>query len=145
MTKKPTTSSLTRFAPFEAARFLVVGLFNTGVGYFIGVGIYLLLAPFVHIMFIGILGSVISITVSFLTQRVWVFRSSGPWWLQLRRSFVVYGSLSMVGIPVLWWLLDGLGLSIWIAQAIVLVIGAGLSYVGQKWFTFRVSVPPAGK
>jgi putative flippase GtrA len=134
---------LTRLVSFETARFLVVGLVNTVIGYLIGVGIYLFLAPIAHIVFIGILGGVISIVVSFLTQRVWVFRSSGPWWPQLRRSFVVYGSLSLVGIPVLWWLLDGVGLSIWIAQAVVLVIGAGLSYAGQKWFTFRVSVPPA--
>lgn len=128
----------------DATRFVFVGLFNTGIGYLIGVCVYLLLAPIFHIVVIGVLGSVISIIVSFLTQRVWVFRSSGPWWPQLRRSFVVYGSLSLVGIPVLWWLLDGVGLSIWIAQAVVLVIGAGLSYAGQKWFTFRVSVPPAG-
>lgn len=134
----------TRAVYGEPTRFILVGLLNTGFGYLIGVGLYLLLAPIAHIVVVGFVASMVSITVSFLMQRVWVFRSSGPWWPQLRRSFVVYGSLSMVGIPVLWWLLDGVGLSIWIAQAVVLVIGAGLSYAGQKWFTFRVKLPPAG-
>lgn len=126
------------FSLGEPARFLIVGVFNTVVGYLVGVGMYLLLASLAHIVFIGFLSSLVSITISFVTQRFWVFRSNGPWWSQLRRSFLVYGSISFVGIPILWWLLDGVGLSIWGAQAIVLVIGAGLSYVGQKWFSFRV-------
>lgn len=54
---------------------------------------------------------------------------------QLRRLwFSVDGRHSGVVVA-----LDRVGLSIWIAQAIVLVIGAGLSYAGQKWFTFKVN------
>jgi len=123
----------------EASRFLVVGVFNTAAGYLIGVGIYLLLSSIAHIVVIGVLASGISIAVSFLTQRFLVFRSRAPWWPQFRRSLMVYGSLSLVAIPILWWLLEVIGLSIWLAQAVTLVIGAGLSYAGQKWFTFKVN------
>jgi hypothetical protein len=68
-------------------------VFDTDVAYLLGVGAYFSLAPFVHIVSISILASIISIAISFLTQRLWVVQSIGPWWPQLRHSFFVYGWL----------------------------------------------------
>ncbi len=124
----------------ETGRFFVVGFFNTLVGYFVGVGAYLLLTPFLHLVVISLLASVLSIVISFVNQRVFVFRSSDPWWPQLRRSFMVYGAISVVGTALLWPLLKVVGLSIWLAQGIVLVACTALSYAGQIWFTFRRNI-----
>ena len=120
----------------EEHRFLAVGVLNTGVGYFIGVSTFLVLSPYFHIVLIGLVASVISICFSFFTQRYWVFRSTAPWLPQLQRSFLVYGVVSAVGIALLWPLVEIAHLSIWLAQAVVLVACTGLSYAGQKWFTF---------
>lgn len=121
----------------EPARFLVVGAINTAIGYFIGVGAYFLLSPRLHIVAIGLIASAVSIVISFVNQRLWVFRSRDPWWPQLRRSFMVYGAISVIGTALLWPLLEVVGLSIWLAQGIVLIACTTLSYAGQKWFTFR--------
>ena len=121
----------------EEGRFLVVGLLNTGVGYFAGVFSFLLLSPYLHIVAISAVASVVSICFSFLTQRRWVFRSVEPWWPQLRKSFLVYGGVSIVGTAMLWPLVEVAHVSIWFAQGIVIVACTALSYVGQKWFTFR--------
>ncbi len=120
----------------EARRFLAVGLLNTGVGYFVGVTLFIILSAHLHIVLIGLVSSMVSICFSFLTQRHWVFRSTGPWLPQLRRSFLVYGTVSAVGITMLWPLVEIAHLSIWLAQAIVLIACTVLSYAGQKWFTF---------
>jgi putative flippase GtrA len=120
----------------EERRFLAIGVLNTGVGYLVGVMAFLALSPYLHIVLIGFLASVISICFSFLTQRRWVFKSTGPWLPQLRRSFAVYGAVSAVGTALLWPLVEIAHLSIWLAQAVVLVACTGLSYAGQKWFTF---------
>ncbi len=121
----------------EERRFLMIGLLNTGAGYFIGVTAFLLLSRYLHLVVIGLVASVVSICFSFFTQRYWVFRSTGPWLPQLGRSFVVYGAVSVLGIALLWPLVEVVKLSIWFAQGIVLVACAGVSYVGQKLFTFR--------
>jgi len=125
------------FLEREAARFIIVGGVNSAISYGIGVGAYLLLAPMFHIVVIGLVTSASSFVVSYLNQRLWVFRSTHPWWPQLRRSFVVYGALSVLGTLLLWALLEVAGLSIWISQAVVIVACSTLSYAGQRWFTFR--------
>jgi putative flippase GtrA len=121
----------------EGLRFIVVGIGNTLFGYLFGIASYKVLSPFFHIILIGLLSSCVSIIVSVTTQRLWVFRVGGPWLAQLRRGFVVYGAISVIGILLLWPLIELFGLSIWLAQGMVLVVCAGLSYVGQKLFTFR--------
>lgn len=129
---------MSNFLSSEAARFFLVGGFNTIAGYFIGVGVYLLLSSVVHLALISVLASGVSVAISFMTQRFLVFFSNDPWWPQFRRSVLVYGCLALAGTPLLWFLLEVIRLSIWRAQAIMLVVGAVFSYAGQKWFTFKV-------
>jgi putative flippase GtrA len=123
----------------EGLRFFVVGIGNTLFGYLFGIASYQILSPFFHIVIIGLLSSCVSITVSVTAQRLWVFQSTGPWLTQLRRGFMVYGAISVLGILMLWPLVEVFRFSIWLAQGLVLVSCAALSYVGQKLFTFRVT------
>jgi putative flippase GtrA len=118
-------------------RYLVVGGINTLFGYSLGVGLYLALSPRLHILVIGVIGSVIAITFSFTTYKLWVFGTHGHWLREYLRSYVVYGGTGVLGILLIWLLVDGLRLPIWIAQGIAILLTIIFSYLGHARFTFR--------
>ena len=118
-------------------RYLVVGGINTLFGYGLGVGLYLALSPMLHILVIGVIGSVIAITFSFTTYKLFVFGTRGHWLREYLRSYVVYGGTGVLGILLIWLLVDGLRLPIWIAQGIAILLTVLVSYLGHARFTFR--------
>jgi putative flippase GtrA len=120
-------------------RYLLVGGFNTLVGYSLGVGLYLALSPLLHILVIGVIANFLAITVSFTTYKHLVFRTHGHWLEEYLRSYVVYGGTAVLGIMLLWLLVDGLRLPIWVAQGIAMLLTVIVSYFGLARFTFRRS------
>ena len=120
-------------------RYLLVGAFNTLVGYSLGVGLYLALSPLLHILVIGVIANILAITVSFTTYKQLVFRTQGHWLEEYLRSYVVYGGTAVLGIMLLWLLVDGLGMPIWVAQGIAILLTVIVSYLGHARFTFRRS------
>lgn len=118
-------------------RYLVVGGINTLFGYGLGVGLYLALSPLLHILVIGVIGSVIAITFSFTTYKLFVFGTRGHWLKEYLRSYVVYGGTGVFGILLVWLLVDGLRMPIWIAQGIAILLTVLVSYLGHARFTFR--------
>ncbi len=123
-------------------RYLLVGGFNTLVGYGLGVGLYLMLSPQLHILIIGVIANILAITVSFTNFKYLVFRTQGHWWFEYARSFAVYGGTALLGIILLWFLVDGLAMPIWFAQGLAILLTAIVSYLGHSRFTFRRS--PSG-
>lgn len=123
-------------------RYLMVGGFNTLVGYGLGVGLYLALSDRLHILVIGVIANVLAITVSFTTYKYLVFRSPGRWLAEYLRSYLVYGGSALIGIMLLWLLVDGLRLPIWLAQGLAIILTVIASYLGHDRFTFRR--PPGG-
>lgn len=120
-------------------RYLLVGGFNTLVGYGLGVGLYLTLADRLHILVIGVIANILAISVSFTTYKYLVFRSPGRWLMEYLRSYLVYGGSALVGIMLLWLLVDGLHMPIWLAQGLAMLITVVASYLGHDRFTFRYS------
>lgn len=120
-------------------RYLLVGGFNTLVGYSLGVGLYLVLSPLLHILVIGVIANILAITISFTAYRRFVFRTHGHWLGEYLRSYVVYGGTAVFGIMLLWLLVDGLGMPIWVAQGIAILLTVIVSYLGHARFTFRRS------
>ena len=118
-------------------RYLVVGGINTLFGYGLGVGLYLALSPMLHILVIGVIGSVIAITFSFTTYKLFVFGTRGHWLREYLRSYVVYGGTGVLCILLVWVLVDGLRMPIWIAQGIAILLTVLVSYLGHARFTFR--------
>ncbi len=121
----------------RALRYLVVGGFNTIIGYGIGVGIYLLLAPYWSILLIGVIANVIAISISFVTYKIFVFKTQGQWLTEYAKAFIVYGAMALLGIVLLWLLVGQLHLSIWIAQGIIILTTVVISYLSHARFTFR--------
>ena len=117
-------------------RFLAAGLFNTGVGYAVGVGLYLLLTRWLATPVIGLLSNLLTINVTFATQRSFVFRSRQPWWPEYLRSYAVFGGTAAATILLQWLLVDGVHVSIWWSQAILIPVGVLITYIGHARFTF---------
>ncbi len=122
-------------------RYLLAGGFNTAIGYAVGVGLYLLLSHCLHIVVIGLLANVLSISVSFVTYKLFVFRTRGLWLSEYLRSYVVYGTSALLGVGLLWVFVKGISLNIWLAQGMVIASGVAISYVGHATFTFRRREP----
>ena len=118
-------------------RYLVVGGFNTLVGYSLGVGLYLALSPRLHILLIGVIANILAITVSFTTYKLLVFCTRGDWLAEYLRSYLVYGGTAVLGIMVLWLLVGAWHVSIWLAQAIAIGLTVIVSYFGHARFTYR--------
>ncbi len=125
----------------QKLRYLAVGGVNTLVGYAIGVATYQLLVDSMHIVVIGIFANIVTITFSFLTYKTLVFRTQGQWLKEYLKAYVVYGAVAILGIFLLWLFVNYLGISIWVAQGILIVITVAASYIGHARFTFRAKVP----
>jgi putative flippase GtrA len=126
-----------RYLEHKPLRYLLAGGWNTFFGYGVSVGLYTLFADKLHITMIAAVASIIAITMSFLTYKLFVFKTKGNWLLEYARSYIIYGGMAIFGIILLWILVDFLDWPIWYAQALVILITVGASYIGHKSFTFK--------
>ncbi|NTU53564.1 MAG: GtrA family protein [Chlorobiaceae bacterium] len=122
---------------YRDSRYLVAAGWNTLFGYLTGVGLYSALSEQLHVTVIGFIGNFISITMSFVVYKLMVFRTKGNWISEYIRCNIVYGSGTVVGIALLWFLVDYVKFSIWIAQFLIIFVTAAISYFGHKGFTFK--------
>jgi putative flippase GtrA len=120
----------------EKVAYLIVGGLNTIFGYVCSALLYYSLYDVLHIVVIGVVASVISITFSFTTYKLLVFRTKGGWLREYGRCYVVYGLSSALSITAMWILVDLAGVPFWLAQALVTCVVVVISYVGHSRFTF---------
>ncbi len=118
-------------------RFLLVGGWNTAFGFLLGVVLYYYLKDLTNIIIIGMISNVISITMSFTTNKLFVFMSAGNWINEYIRSYVVYGAMAFLGIFLLWFFVDICKFNIWISQTLILVISISISYLAHSRFTYK--------
>lgn len=121
----------------EKQRFLLAGAWNTLFGYVCGLAIYHLLAETTSIIVIGALGSILSISMAFVTHKLFVFRTKGNWLSEYLRCYLVYGGGALVGIALLFLFVEILAVEFWLAQLWVILIGVAVSYLGHSRFTFK--------
>lgn len=117
--------------------YLLVGAVNTGLGYGVTVGLYYLLRGW-PIVAVATLANIVCITVSFVTYKAFIFRSGGCWLPEYLRCYLVYGGSALLSIAGLWLLVDVFGLTIWLAQGLVMAAVVPLSFLGHEFFTFRM-------
>ena len=123
----------------QSLRYLLAGGWNTVFGYGISVALYTALSHKLHVVVIAVIANILAITMSFLTYKIFVFKTTGNWLNEYGRSYLVYGSMALLSIVLLWALVDYLGVDIWYAQALVIILTVGVSYLGHKFFTFRIN------
>ena len=123
----------------QRIRYLIAGGFNTVSGYAISVGLYSLLHPRLHTILISLITSIITVTLSFSTYKYFVFKTKDDWIGQYIRSCSVYGVSIVLGIFLIWILVDLVQIPFWIAQMGILIMTAFFSYVGHKNYTFTIN------
>jgi putative flippase GtrA len=105
-------------------------------------GILTLLVSVLHLFYLlgAVLAGGIYCGVSFLLNRHWAFRAAGsPAWPQFARHAIVAAGGAVLGLPLLWLLVQRLGLPYQLAWA----VGGALSFLlwtfpMQRFFTYRL-------
>ena len=120
-------------------RYLCVGGWNTLFGYTVMIFLYSVLSPHFHIVLIALIANILAITMSFLTYKIWVFKTNGNWIIEYCKCYFIYGGLALLNVALNWFFVDIVNLSIWISQAISIPIAVVISYLGHSRFTFKSS------
>jgi len=131
----------------QVLRYLVVGGANTVIGYSAFALLNYLLTdrvPYAY-MFANLGSSVFAITVAFFGYKFFVFKTKGNYLREYVRTYVVYGSSTLLGLALLPLLVAVVGRAIedrrlvpYIAQAFTIPLVVVTSYFGHKKFSFRV-------
>lgn len=125
----------------QRLRFIVIGLGNTLAGYLLFWGVYSLLVPTLPYTGVAVITHVAAVTVSFVCQRVLVFRSQSCWWREYLRFHLAHLGLLLAALGLLTLLVEKVGWHPLLAQAVVSSAIAVSSYVVHTCFTFRQSRP----
>jgi len=119
-------------------RYLLAGAWNTAFGYLCGVSMYYLFGDWMGVLIVAILSNILAISMSFLTHKVFVFKTKGNWIREYLRAYLVYGLSAIVGILLLMIFVELLDIKFWLAQALVILLTVIISYIGHKKFTFKI-------
>ena len=79
----------------------------------------------------------ITINISFLTMRYYVFRSHGEFWKEWAKTWSVYIFIYLINAPTMSFLMWAFGLEAWQAQGIYLVFSTVLTFILHKYYSFR--------
>jgi putative flippase GtrA len=118
-------------------RFLVVGGWNTGSGYLAFALLYYFLSPFVHYMAILAATVVVNVSNAFVCYKFIVFRTRGNYVREYLRFYAVYAVPIGAGFVLLPFAIEVLKMNAYLAQALVTLLLAGVSYLGHKHISFR--------
>jgi len=143
----------------EKVRYLLVGVVNTAISYvlflvLLGVmgstlgsyaetstGLVALLARNYYLV-AQWLGWVLMVPVSTTTMKYFAFRSGGKLRHQIPRAYVIYLPAQGLSSLLLWLTVRVIGMSPPAGQFITILVTTIFSYLGHKYFTFRVPLTP---
>jgi putative flippase GtrA len=143
---------ISHIPPGQFLRYIVVGGWNTVFGYSTFAGIYYLLhrydLPAANVYWQVIMAQIISVPINFtgsyLCYKFFVFRTKGNYLREWLKSIAVYGSSFLPGLVLLPLLVKALlyvprmhGSAPYVANALLLGVGAIYSFLGHKHITFK--------
>ncbi|QWD13005.1 GtrA family protein [Polynucleobacter paneuropaeus] len=132
--------TLTAYLKDKRIRYLITGGLNSIIGYSIGLLFYDLLKNYLNIIFIVLLVNAITITLSFVTYKFFVFKTKSNWFKEYIKSYLVYGGGAIVSAFGIWLLVDKFNIPFWISQGLMIGVIAIYSYVMHSKYTFKVRV-----
>ncbi len=118
----------------QKLRFLLVGGFNTVFAY--GVYAFLLVLVGLPYLWALVVQYFITINVSILTMRYYVFRSFGNFWREFGKAWAVYVGMFGFNSIFLSFLVEICGIGELPAQAVYLVVSTIITYLLHKYFSF---------
>jgi len=115
-------------------RFLVVGGINTMVGY----GAYtLFLSISLPYLLANTLATIIGVINSYLWNRFFTFKSKGRALTEIIRFSVVYLFSYCFSMLFLYLIVGSLGVNVYIAGALNIIVVTAISWFGHKNFSFK--------
>lgn len=137
-------STLRRILDDQRVRFLIVGGFNTAVGFGVFVAVDFTLGRWITAQSSAVLSSVVTLVVAhllaavvaFVLYRRFVFRVSGNVvvdFLRFESVYLVPLGVNLVVLPAV----VAAGAPAILAQAVILVLMTLVSYFGHRYFSFR--------
>lgn len=115
--------------------YLVVGLLNTVLGYFIGVGIYSGLRNAYDVLLIGIVTNIITIGISYINYKLFYFGKSHNIILEIIKFYSGYLLASIITIALYTMMLK-IGMSIWLVQFVLIFVSFLITYITNNKFVF---------
>jgi putative flippase GtrA len=132
-------------------RYLLVGIWNTAFGFGLYAGFTALLARYIPNSYLPalLLSNLVSITVSFLGYKWFVFRTQGNYLKEWARCVSVYSGSMLLSFltlpPLVYFFRSVLGYARqapYLAGAVVTGLGVIISFFGHKHISFRKRVEP---
>jgi len=121
----------------EKIRFLLAGGWNTVFGYFAYATLYYLFSAKIHYMLLLIVSYVLAITNSYISYKVFVFKTKGNVLKEYIRFYFVYGASLLINLILMPILVEICHIHPLIAPILLLVITVIISYIGHKNFSFK--------
>jgi putative flippase GtrA len=125
----------------QSVRYLMVGAYNTGVGYLVFGCLLLVLGSRVHYTILLVLAWIISTLNSFVAYRLFVFRVQGHFVRDLARFASVYAvalGINVVALPIV---VTVTKLPVFVSQGLVVACTTVGTYTAHKYFSFRRPAP----
>jgi putative flippase GtrA len=144
----------------EKLRYLVVGVINTAFSYVLFLVLLAVLGPAIrtlesstvpllaqighsYYLVVQWVGWVLMVPVSTTTMKYFAFRSGGSLRRQIPRAYLIYLPAQGLSSLILWFTVRVAHLSPQVGQLIAIVVTTIFSYLGHKYFTFRVPLEAA--
>jgi len=118
-------------------RFILVGGYNTLFSYLIFLLLEGLLSNSINYLVVLCVAHFISVFNSFINFRVFVFQSRGRFWHEYIKVNIVYIGYLLLNVILLYFLKSILGVNLFVAQIICIVILTLLFYQIHKNFSFK--------
>jgi putative flippase GtrA len=125
----------------ERVRFLLVGGFNTAVGYLVFVLVQWSIGHFVTYLGSVLISHLLTSVGAFALYRRVVFRVTGSLVLDFLRFQTVYIVPLVCNLVALPLLVSLAGWNVYLAQAVIVVVSTTISFLGHKYFSFRRGAP----
>lgn len=122
----------------EKFRYLLIGTYNTFVGYGAFAALWMLWGQSLHYIFILILSHIIAVTNAFFGYRIFVFRKKGGGWGDFVRFNMVYLGTFVFNVLALPVLIEGVNFHPLVAQALLVIVTVVASYFLHQRFSFRL-------
>lgn len=129
--------TLTDFTRF--GRYLLTGGANTLFGYGVYAGLTTLLFGRISRAYLvsAILSTIFGVTFSYLTYKIFVFKTKGNYLREYFRTYLVYGGSTLIGLVLLPLLVEVLGINPYVAPVIVIPSTVILSFWGHRHLSFK--------
>lgn len=116
--------------------FCLVGVSNIAIA--LVVYYFMILLGFDYLI-ANVLAWIISVANAYYWNHKYVFRIDTCWWRELWKSYVSYGVSFLVGMIILYIMVDCYLISVWLAPVLVLCLTTPINYLLNKFWIFRRS------